>query len=52
MMPTSDQAIANAARLLERAEIELTNLQLMDRLDNLAASWLQMAGLLTEKERI
>jgi hypothetical protein len=51
MMPTVDQAIANAARLLERAEIELTNLPLMGHLDGLAASWLQMAALLMEKER-
>ncbi|MFE7128950.1 hypothetical protein [Streptomyces sp. NPDC057617] len=51
MMPTADQAIANAARLLERAEIELTNLPLMGQLDSIASSWLQMAGLLMEKER-
>lgn len=35
---TADQAIANAARLLDRAEIELTNLPLMERLDELASS--------------
>ncbi|MCM2394350.1 hypothetical protein [Streptomyces albipurpureus] len=52
MMPTADQAIANAARLLERAEIELTNLPLMERLDELAASWLQLAALVMEKERV
>ncbi|WP_198533709.1 hypothetical protein [Streptomyces odonnellii] len=52
MMPTADQAIANAARLLERAEIELTNLPLMERLDELAGSWLQIAALVIEKERV
>ncbi|MER5213693.1 hypothetical protein ABT063_24755 [Streptomyces sp. NPDC002838] len=52
MIPTPEQALANAARLLERAEIELTNLPLMERLDQLAASWLSMAHLLTERERV
>jgi hypothetical protein len=51
-VPTEDQALENAARLLERAEIELTNLPLMDRLDELAASWLTMAQLLHERERV
>lgn len=49
-MPTIEQALANAARLLEQAEME-TNLALMERLDELAASWLGMAQLLMEKER-
>ena len=52
MMPTADQALANAARLLERAEIELTNLPLMERLEGLADSWLSVAHLLMEKERV
>jgi hypothetical protein len=52
MNVTSDQAIANAARLLDRAEIELTNLPLMERLDELAASWLQVASMLMERERV
>lgn len=51
-MPTSDQALANAARLLERAEIELTNLPLMSHYDDLAGSWLTLANLLMEKERV
>lgn len=48
---TPDKAIENAARLLEQAELELTNLPLMERLDELAVSWLQLAALLMEKER-
>lgn len=52
MKVTADQAIENAARLLDRAEIELTNLPLMQRLDELAASWLSLANLLMEKERV
>lgn len=50
-LPTEEQAIANAARLLERAEIELTNLPLMERLEGLADSWLSVAGLMRERER-
>lgn len=45
-----EKAIANAARLLEQAEME-TNLPLMERLDELAASWLTLAHLLMERER-
>ncbi|MEU4092009.1 hypothetical protein [Streptomyces sp. NPDC026673] len=45
------QAIANAARLLEQAELELTNLPLMERLDDLATSWLHLAALITDRER-
>lgn len=52
MIVTSEQAIENAARLLDRAEIELTNLPLMERLDQLAVSWIQVAQLLAEKERV
>ncbi|MFJ5259098.1 hypothetical protein ACIQAC_01305 [Streptomyces sp. NPDC088387] len=50
MTLTVEQALANAARLLEQAEME-TNLALMERLDELASSWLGMAHLLMEKER-
>ncbi|MBD0838799.1 hypothetical protein [Streptomyces sp. TRM68416] len=50
-IPTEEQAIANASRLLERAEIELTNLPLMERLEGLADSWLNVAHLLRERER-
>ncbi|MER6531172.1 hypothetical protein [Streptomyces sp. NPDC001508] len=49
-IPTEDQAIDNAARLLERAEIELTNLPLMERLEGLADSWLNVAHLLRQRE--
>lgn len=49
---TSAEAIENACRLLERAELELTNFALMERLDELAASWLSVAAILAEKERV
>lgn len=49
---TADEAIANAARLLAQAEMELTNLPLMERLDDLAGSWLSIAALVTERERV
>lgn len=52
MIPTSDQALANAARLLERAEIELTNLPLMSQYEDLARSWLTLASLLADRERV
>lgn len=51
-VPTEDQALDNAARLLERAEIELMNLPLMERLEGLADSWLAMANQLRERERV
>lgn len=51
-VPTEDQALANAARLLDRAEIELTNLPLMARLEGLADSWRALAQILHERERI
>jgi hypothetical protein len=47
---TVDEAIRNAARLLQAAETE-TNLALMERLDQLACSWLAIANLLMERER-
>lgn len=49
---TADEAIANAARLLAQAELELINLPLMQRLDELASSWLSIAALLAERERV
>lgn len=49
---TSAEAIENACRLLERAELEMTNLVLMERLDDLAASWLNVAVILADKERV
>ncbi len=48
---TSDAAIQNAARLLRAAELE-TNLALMERLDELATSWLSLAHLLMEREAV
>ena len=50
-IPTEEQALDNAARLLGRAEIELTNLPLMERLEGLADSWLALANILRERER-
>ncbi|MCX5197217.1 hypothetical protein OOK31_25520 [Streptomyces sp. NBC_00249] len=47
---TADKAIENATRLLQAAETE-TNLALMERLDQLACSWLAIANLLMERER-
>ncbi|HZF92067.1 hypothetical protein [Streptomyces sp.] len=48
---TPDAAIENAARLLRAAELE-TNLALMERLDELATSWLGLAHLLMEREGV
>ncbi|MDT0409941.1 MULTISPECIES: hypothetical protein [Streptomyces] len=48
---TPDVAIETAARLLRAAELE-TNLAMMERLDDLATSWLSMAALLLEKEAV
>lgn len=49
-MISADEALGNAARLLQQAELE-TNLPLMERLDDLACSWLSLANLLMERER-
>lgn len=49
---TSSEALENACRLLEQAELELTNLPLMERIDQLAVSWLQVAQMLAERERV
>lgn len=49
---TAAEAIEHAARLLAQAELELTNLPLMERLDELAGSWLSIAAILTERERV
>ncbi|WP_445524791.1 hypothetical protein [Streptomyces cyslabdanicus] len=48
---TWQAAIENAARLLRAAELE-TNLALMERLDELATSWLSLAHLLMEREGV
>lgn len=47
---TVEVALANVARLLRDAEIE-TNLAMMERVENLADSWLSMAALLAQRER-
>lgn len=47
---TFDEAIGNAARLLQNAEGE-TNLALMERLEKLADSWISIANLIRERER-
>lgn len=44
-----DVAVANAARILQNAEME-TNLALMERLEHLADSWLGLAGMLMGRE--
>lgn len=46
---TVDVALANTARLLRAAEME-TNLPLMERLERLADSWVNVAGLLSNRE--
>lgn len=48
--PTLDEALANASRLLNNAELE-TNLALMERLEKLADSWVSIAGLLLQRDR-
>lgn len=48
---TFDEAIANAARLLHNAETE-TNLAMMERLEKLADSWISIANLIRERERV
>ena len=50
-MISAEQAIENASRLLEAAELELTNLPLMERMEELAGSWLAVAHLVMERER-
>lgn len=48
---TSDEALANAARLLENAET-VTDLALMERLTVAAETWVSVATLLAERERV
>lgn len=48
---TFEEAIANAARILIHAEGE-TNLAHMERLEKLADSWISMANLIRERERV
>lgn len=49
---TCTEAVENAARLLHEAEMERTNTVLMERLEKLADSWIAIAGLLNERERV
>lgn len=49
---TTDEAIGNAARILHEAELERGNLPLMERLDSMADTWLAIAALLAERERV
>ena len=49
---TADEAIGHAARILTEAELERTNLALMERLEKLAETWLGIAQTLVEKERV
>lgn len=48
---TSDKALENAIRLLEAAEAE-TDRGLMERWVGMADSWLAVAQVLAEKERV
>lgn len=45
---TTDTALLNAVRLLQNAET-ITDLTLMQRLNDLADSWLEIAALLNER---
>lgn len=49
---TAGEAIAHAARLLAQAELEITNLPPIERLDQLACSWMAVANLINERERV
>jgi hypothetical protein len=46
---TTDEAIANSARLLSNAELE-TDLGRMERMQELAETWLAIAHLLSERD--
>lgn len=48
---TFEQALASATRLLQAAESE-TNLALMERLEKLADSWIAIANLIRERDRV
>ncbi|WP_433235502.1 hypothetical protein ACQPYK_25450 [Streptosporangium sp. CA-135522] len=47
---TVDEAVSSAARLLQQAELEITNLQLMEQLGDLADRWIEIGRLLNERE--
>lgn len=48
---TTDEALENAVRLLQAAEIE-TDLAKMERYEKLADSWIAVANLLNDRERV
>lgn len=48
---TIESAFGHAARLLAEAELELTNMQRMERLEKLADSWISIASWLIQRER-
>ncbi len=48
-IPTYEQAMLNAARLLNNAEME-TDLAKMQRLESLADSWIGIAGIIMAKD--
>ncbi len=48
---TVDIALANAARLLRNAELD-TNHATMERLERLADTWISVANLLRDRERV
>lgn len=48
---TFEQAIDNAARLLQAAELE-TNLAMMERLERLADSWVSIANSILAREQM
>lgn len=50
-VPSFDEAIGNAARLLREAELE-SDLHRMERLDEIAATWTTVAGLIHEHSRL
>lgn len=50
-VPTTDEALHHAARLLKFAESE-TNLPHMERLEALADSWVSIARLTVERESV
>ena len=44
-LPTAEQALGNAVRLLHSAEMS-TDRQLMERFESLADSWIHISGML------
>lgn len=50
-MITVEEAVENAARMLRMAETD-GNPQVMERYEKIADSWISMAHLLNERERV